>query len=288
MGFLYALYFALLITKLTGGEGKFEAGHDARIHIAANDAAKLYINGVRKLSVFNNMRTESVVTRLKSGDVVAVKAINIQGWHGVIVDIELNGVHYYTGGEGWRARHAGLRTNEWMMSKNGFCWDAPILSPESNHEKSFDFPYENGAKYVWASTSSPGSRNSALLRIVIGGDECNSSRNSALPADDFSPSRQMPSDLISGASEQDRRTICNCELAAERKGTCYFFLNHNLKAGYCASMPCKRSYHCVENAPTMCIRRYIAEKIVPLPNTNPLQCTTGAPGEFTWVPYESI
>lgn len=271
-----------------GADGQFEAGYDAKIHMAANDAAKLYVNGIRKISVFNNMRTESVVTKLKSGDVVAVKAINIRGWYGVIVDIEINGVHYYTGGQGWRARQAGITTNAWMTSKTGFCWDAPILSPERNQEKSLDFPYENGARYVWASSLSPGSKDSTLLRIVVGGDDCDSSLNSALPVDDFSQSHQKPSDLISGANEQDRRTVCNCELAPERKGRCYAFLNHNLKAGYCVSRPCKRSYHCVENAPTMCIRRYVAEKIVPLSNTDPLQCTIRASGEFKWVPYESI
>lgn len=284
--------------------------YPAKIHFSANDIAAVYFNGRRKGVAKSWKRVKVVNLRVRDGDVIAFKAINKRGSYGFIADIEINGKHYPTGGEGWKAAHGGVKGSTWMKARKGFCWHKPMGVLETRYKKCQNFPYRFGAKYVWACHSSPGSRSVTLLRFVVGGDGCppdSSSRAGPSPTASPTPTSTptptptstpaatttptpSPSPVsvtINGAGDPDDKLSCKCEEIQSSGGVCYYFQDPSIKRGRCYTRPCGTRFVCVVNGSMICMKKNKLEKVVALAETGDKECTTVATDEPIWLPYGS-
>lgn len=117
---------------------------------------------------------------------VGILATDYGFWYGAIVSIEVGGVRYFTGGPGWKAKAVKMNENEnenanevveplfWTEETFNSCgWKmADILTDDGmwHPGKALGFPYDSGARYVWAEGA--GENDSIYLRLVVGGEDC--------------------------------------------------------------------------------------------------------------------
>lgn len=302
-----ALFFLSIVSMVSAAEGHRQhiyttKKYRANIHFSANDVAFLYLNGVKRAKAESWNRARFLRLYVKEGDVIAFKAINKHGWYGFIANIEINGTHYPTGGKGWKATHGGITGKAWKKSKRGFCWHVPMLVPRRRYQPCQNFPSRFKAKYVWACHSTPGIRSVTLLRFVVGGDECESRPiPSALPTSTATPTvtptptvtstpTPTPSPTLSyidGAGGKDGGMSCTCESVPNSSSRCYYFLDSTVKYGRCSHRPCADRYVCVANGSTICVKKFVLEKLLPLPETGNSECTVVETRDPIWLPYES-
>lgn len=118
--------------------------------------------------------------QLQEGDVVSVLATDYGWWYGAIVAIEMSDSIYTTGGPGWKAMKAyemsdmSVDPDVWTKQTFSSCsWPMASILPGNGswvRGMSFNFPYDLGARYVWAAEAE---ENDAIyLRFVVGGEDC--------------------------------------------------------------------------------------------------------------------
>lgn len=149
----------------------------ATIYFAADNEAKLYVNGYFIRGINDYMKFEGVVLELEKGDVIAIHAKDRGVWYGVIAAIQFRDETFVTGQEGWKAvkeyeipgiadlwKFKSFFSCDWKIAK----MREEILGPQIG--KAPDFPYWLGAKYVWADGAQE--NDGIFLRYVIGGEMC--------------------------------------------------------------------------------------------------------------------
>lgn len=148
----------------------------SRVYLAADDSARLFVNGRFIVSVSKPNVLVQSRNAFKKGDVIAIQATDIGRGYGVIAAIITPALKILTGSAAWKAHArynmpAGLPANAWTKPDFSVCsWPAPVLAPKG-YAIPPSFPEDmNGATYVWASNAAGG--NSIYLRYRIGGESC--------------------------------------------------------------------------------------------------------------------
>lgn len=148
----------------------------SRVFLAADDSAKMFVNGKLVLSVSKPGVLVQTRSQFKKGDVIAIQARDVGGNYGVIAAIITPMMKILTGSGAWRAvgwykMPQGLPGNAWTKSDFSVCsWPAPIIAPKG-YAVPASLPEEmNGATYVWAADVA--GTTSIFLRYRIGGESC--------------------------------------------------------------------------------------------------------------------
>lgn len=158
--------------------------HLATIRFAADDEAMMYVNGMLISSINDWTAYATISMQLFVGDVIGIEVRDIGGrWHGVIVSIDFADQSYLTGRDEWRAvkwfEEGEGEGGAWKSRTFDGC-DWPLAMKRENEDvwvpgKSISFPYDNGAKYVWAGGMEMDDMEGGggvFLRLVIGGASC--------------------------------------------------------------------------------------------------------------------
>lgn len=138
----------------------------------------LYIDGKEMGKVRSWREVLSLHMSLESGTVIGIEAYDSGAWFGVKADVVVGGVHFGTGGSGWKAttrlNKQELTEGLWAKQSGNSCkWKVPIGRPDGNEKfKSLGpaFPGRTNSKFVWASGAMEG--ESAYFRFVVGGENC--------------------------------------------------------------------------------------------------------------------
>lgn len=148
----------------------------SRVYLAADDSARLFVNGMFVVSVSTPRVLVQSRNAFKKGDVIAIQARDIGGAYGVIAAIITPAMKILTGSGSWKATAwykmpAGLPANAWTKPEFSVCsWPAPVVAPKG-YAVPPSFPEDmNGATYVWAPNAAGGT--SIYLRYRIGGESC--------------------------------------------------------------------------------------------------------------------
>ena len=180
-----------LIRYVVGGERCSKIppnSFPAKITVAADNLAWLYINGIFVRKVRDWRKFQTLPTRLKDGDVIGLRVKNLGHWYGAIANVEYKGHNFGTGHPDWKAinvRHySGKGKLGWAKRGYNSCqWYPAVKLPKPNSihpGKAPGFPYKTGALYVWGRGA--GARDIVLLRYVVGGEACR--RKISFTADD--------------------------------------------------------------------------------------------------------
>lgn len=157
----------------------------AAITLSAKNRAWMFVNGKYIGAVNRGSQVRRVWFQLQIGDVIAIKAQGYRGsWSGVIVDIFFRKKHLTTGQPGWKAVRGSLseseNPDEWQLPSYSSChWSAATISSLASVTfagRTRQFPYQSGAKYVWAKGTEAG--ETVLLRYTVGGKTCPSHETS--------------------------------------------------------------------------------------------------------------
>lgn len=162
------------------------------VYLAADDSAKLYVNGVNRLSTTNWREFGYATLNIRNGDVISIIANDPGGveW-GVIAELYVNGRYYATGRDDWLARRAFTTSTSWMLRsypQSEACrWRRAAIRPAPSvwgNGKAPYFKLSTAASYVWAADA--GERDSIFLRLVVGGQPCRIFSRIIFAADDQS------------------------------------------------------------------------------------------------------
>lgn len=237
------------------------------IYLAANDEAKLYIDGRLVKELKNKKLHDVYYGRLRLGTTISIEASNQYGWGGVVADVNVFGRHYRTGGnEEFFKAHAQFSPGPsqvlWKYKFFSTCsWNAPVVvkmaRSQRSAERSSSFPFFFGAQYVWASGVSR--YGTVLLRATLGGERCY-----------VSPSPSASSTPIA-ESTKTRVPYCTCKQSAEsNEGNCYQFTERR-RSGIvkrkCEMRTCEAPYECVDKKETgsfglVCIRKFVTHEVL--------------------------
>lgn len=256
-------------------------GTVGKLLFAADNQGTVFVNGKKKGFVSHWRKVGRISIRLYKGDVISIKAADFGVWYGVIADLEYGGKHYGTGSNDWKAVKkfdlVGLKNkNAWMLPTYSTCnWPTAAVRPRENEYfpgKAKDFPHNLKAKYVWASDADE--KDTVFMRLVVGGEKCGhfgtepptstvESKTESVHSTDKTSSKGQEI-KIEGQSDEDGTGVCRCKVSSSTSpGVCW----EMLEAGgtRCFWRDCEARYECVpsdEDAPFMCIRRWISEKVV--------------------------
>lgn len=251
--------------------------YNATVYFAAHGFAKLFLNGVRKASVYNWRVSRTTSFLVRKYDVISIAALNKQSSGGVIAGVIIKGKHYATGSWHWRARHPKRYIKKtWMVRRRGFCWSRPRLYRGRKSHRARNIPYAYGAKYVWPMRYPLGMKRGAILRFVVGGNGC---RHMKWRPPGKSPRKPKPKPRPSG------KKYCRCKLAKAKRGVCFELKNPKQRVGRCKRRRCERSYECVVNGSRrlpLCIRRYAFDKVVLIKRG---KCRKIRVKQVLWLPY---
>lgn len=240
----------------------------ALIYFAASDFATLYVNGVKR-SVAKNKFTKRIYLYLRRGDVIGVVSTSTKRLGGVLVDMRINGRHYYTGQPSWRATLGRSRFGRaWMIRKTGYCWAKPRHWSRRGSKWARGFPYKYGARAIWPRSSRNRFYRMAFFRFVVGGNRCGGGRP-PVPRPPTHPKH------------------CRCRLAKAQKSVCYELKKPDKPFGRCKPRSCERSYECVSRQTQklpLCMRRYTTEKVV---HVKGKYCKKVSMKQAFYIPYEA-
>lgn len=160
------------------------------IYFAADDSAKLFVNGVYQLSVSRWEDFAYTSLNVRHGDVISIVASDPGGyWWGAIAELYVNGRYYATGRDDWRARKKFTSSNYWMLKsypQSEACkWHRAVLRPSPaiwQRGKAVYFKSNTAARYVWASDA--GMHDTIFMRLVVGGQSCSTLSRITFAGDD--------------------------------------------------------------------------------------------------------
>lgn len=146
------------------------------IKFAANDAAVLYVNGVKRLTTNKWEEFAYVDLDVKDGDVIALEVKDLGGWYGFIAELVINGRTFATGRDDWLATKAspGFGSKWTQKSFTESCrWRRAEVRPRERAWFAGKAPYftdPTPARYVWASNAA--GLDTIYLRYRVGGEKC--------------------------------------------------------------------------------------------------------------------
>lgn len=232
----------------------------ARIWYTVTNKVQLFVNGRKVSSVTRWDDFRRVSGPLSKDDVLSLKVEKGSSAPGVIADLIMyrNNKRFVTSAAATSA-WKGIREfpdpeHNWMKSSYDAChWpkmkevDRNDLEPGSSP----DFPYENGAKFVWSSTTDDKSENAGFFLRFKVGEHCG---------------HGSASDTKRGSKG---RPFCRCKKVEGPAGKCYDMVKRfSSKGRLCDLRPCQPSYVCQPNGFTrgtyLCVRRLAKLKVVSL------------------------
>lgn len=247
----------------------------AVMRFSASGKAWLFINQNVVAQSFDPKRYTTVQREVKKGDILSVAVHNSGGSVGVILDAFYENKHFVSASGNWKAHnyHSSFG-NRWIFQNFSTCsWDSPVpVASSKGLIMARGFPYNTGARYVWARPEDPGKKNAIILRHTVGGENC--ARNTS----------KTGHNSVSGQSS-DGTAFCHCSLAPGKKGTCWQMVESGKKTGRCKARDCDVKYECGATSTTrVCIKRIALERVVP--NRTPGHCTTIEEKTEFFVPYQ--
>lgn len=234
----------------SGDDADKDSTNNLLVTFAANDKARLYINGQQVSDISDWSGHKNYSGNYPPGTIVTLMAKNIDGWGGVVADIKYDGKHYVTGRDNFKAKKAFATLSENNQARSmalvGCSWRKPVpVQVLPHHTFSRSFPYKHGAQYIWA-RGTP-SHSTIILRFVLGGEHCPAIMPSVSPT-------PLPS------------TRCSCKQSTGfTAGICYHFTHeekdhHGLRK--CRKRDCEIMYECVDSGATnTCIRKYASHEV---------------------------
>lgn len=200
--------------------------------------------------------------RAKYGDSIEITSQGTPNHYGVVALVKVGYRKYVTGkGRHFKvtvAKNENFKTHkQWATPKFNSCkWERPVaIKPQPQYRLrkgryARKFPFQTGAKYVWAPNDKTGS--TIYIRLVIGDEICPS------------PS---PSPPVSPAGAKR----CRCVLVRNSTpGECFEYQNPkfnsivNNRRARCKRRTCAPRYECVSRGVrtrTMCVRRFATTEI---------------------------
>lgn len=240
------------------------------IDVASTEYATVYLNGLKVGSVKDWASWKQFQVKCGLNDVIAITAMNLQGWHGIITDMAIGNNRFFTGGNGFKIRiDPNDPTSDWKLPGSrdacGTDWKKPVPMSRPIHDRfAKTYPYKDGAKYVWAPDAP--AIGHVQLRYVFGDDHCKDI-NKPIPGDN-------------GPKE------CPCrEVVTDNPGTCYEFNYQDAFDKFyiprkCTSRDCAPKYECLpeqmagtgrvistttasSTEETICMKRYAKSAVIP-------------------------
>lgn len=206
------------------------------IRMASKGNSFLVINGVFRARVSPKTGIYSLYTNVRPGDVITVESYKLGRSAGLLMDIEINRKHFYTGHSRlFKTRRAFPPKNPayraWRTKQYSSCsWSGP--SPVRDGPQ---YAFPKRAKYVWVDRYER--RGRVLFRFVVNGEIC---------------------------KKKPEHGFCPCRPIRNRKSYCYDMSKENFTYGRCKRRRCRTKYICVPGAKNLpiCIRRYAIYKVV--------------------------
>ncbi len=150
------------------------AAFPGTLYFAADGTARAYRNGLPIGTLNNPTGTKTVnIPNLQPGDMLAIVAKNLGGNYGVIADLDLgSGGHCVTqvSGGHWRAVAATpttsfTRTMPSYFTSGNDCRALAEPTKANIDVNSLNFPFGNGASYVWAPSAAEQSEIHLCLEV---------------------------------------------------------------------------------------------------------------------------